>query len=283
MKLQIKGDNMSEELQMDSLAYSSRMLSWSPLGKLLLVIMVLIANISTESMIVPFVTLAIGLGLMAYSTDMRIPRIIGIALAEALVILAIGCGMISISGTSGPVIWDTNILWVHVHMTADSFNKAWLVLFRGVAGMAVMMAFATSTPIPYLSQALNQLRVPKEVSELVVLIYRYGFLLLERMEVMWNAAQCRLGFNGALTSIKSTASIAVGMFISSSAMADKAQTSLSCRNYRGYFPIYNEPARISLKWVAISLSVFIMILLIGYSTTGVVDMSSVFFGPEVHP
>ena len=273
---------MSEELQMDSLAYSSRMLSWSPLGKLLFVIVVLIANISTESMIVPFATLAIGLGLMAYSTDFRIPRIIGIALAEALVILAFGCGMISISGVSGSVIWDTNLLWVHVHMTVDSFNKAWLVLFRGVAGMAVMMAFATSTPIPYLSQALNQLRIPKEVSELVVLIYRYGFLLLERMEVMWNAAQCRLGFNGVITSLKSTASIAVGMFISSSAMSDKAQIALSCRNYRGYFPIYNEPAPISLKWVLVSLSALIMILVIGYYTTGIVDMSSVFFGPEVH-
>ncbi len=62
---------MSEQTQMDTLAYSSRMLSWAPLGKFLFVIAVLIVNIMTSSMLVPFVTLAIGLALMAYSTNSR--------------------------------------------------------------------------------------------------------------------------------------------------------------------------------------------------------------------
>ena len=62
---------MSEQTQMDALAYSSRMLGWAPLGKLLLVIVVLVINIVTDSMLVPFVTLAIGLGLMAYSTNFK--------------------------------------------------------------------------------------------------------------------------------------------------------------------------------------------------------------------
>ena len=268
----------SEESQMDTLAYSSRMLSWAPLGKLLFVIAVLIVNLITDSMLVPLVTLIIGLGLMAYSTNFRIPKLIAFALLEAMLILVIGCGMVSISGTSGAVMWDTHFLWMHIYMTVDSFNKAWLILFRGVAGMAVMMAFATSTPIPYLSQALKQIHLPTEVSELVVLIYRYGFLLLERMEVMYKAASCRRGFNGFMTSIKSTASIAVGMFISSSAMADKAQVALNCRNYRGYFPVYNTPSPMGAKWVLVSAAVFVAILLFGMYTAGWVDMAAVFFG-----
>ena len=55
---------MSEQLQMDTLAYSSRMLGWAPLGKLLFIIAALIANIITSSMIVPIFTLALGLCLM---------------------------------------------------------------------------------------------------------------------------------------------------------------------------------------------------------------------------
>ena len=269
---------MSEQSQMDTLAYSSRMLDWAPLGKLLFVIVVLVANIATSSVIVPIVTLLIGLGLMAYSTNFRIPLLVGIALLEAMVILVFGCGMVSISGTSGAVMWDTHVLWIHIHMTVDSFNKAWLILFRGVAGMAVMMAFATSTPIPYLSQALKQIHMPKEVSELVVLIYRYGFLLLERMEVMYKAASCRMGIHGLITGLKSTASIAVGMFISSSAMADKAQVALNCRNYDGYFPVYNTPSPTGAKWIAVSAITFILILAFGMYTSDWVDMAGLFFG-----
>lgn len=271
---------MSEESQMDTLAYSSRMLTWAPLGKLLFVSTVLVANLVTSSVFVPLIVLIIGLALMAYSTNFKIPFLIFLALAEAVLILIIGCGMVSISGTSGKVMWDTHILWLHVHMTVESFNKAWLILFRGVAGIAMVMAFATSTPIPYLSQALKQIRMPKEVSELVIMIYRYGFLLLERMETMYKAAACRMGFNGFIRSIKSTASIAVGIFISSSALADKAQIALSCRNYRGYFPVYNQPATAGIKWILVSVAVAAALLAFGFHTDDWVNIAALMFGEE---
>ncbi len=255
---------MSEETQMDTLAYSSRMLSWAPLGKFVFVIAILIVNIVTSSMMVPFVTLAIGLALMAYSTNFKIPFFVALALAEAVLILAIGCGMISITGDKAdPAIWDTHLLWFDIYMTSESFNKAWLVMFRGVAGMSVMMAFATSTPIPHLSYALKQVHMPREVSELIVLIYRYGFLLLERMDAMWEAAHCRMGFNGFMTTMRTTASIAVGIFTSSSNLADKAQIALDCRNYQGFFPIYNSPPRLNLRWVAVTGVAFGLIYLCG--------------------
>ncbi|MCQ2085406.1 MAG: energy-coupling factor transporter transmembrane protein EcfT [archaeon] len=269
---------MSEETQMDTLAYSSRMLYWAPLGKLLFCVLVLIANLVTESILVPFITLAIGLSMMAYSTNFKIPFFIAIALLEALAILIIGAGLISISGESGNVLWESHFLWINIYMTDDSFNKAWLVLFRGVAGMAVMMGFATSTPIPHLSQALRQVHLPVEIVELIVLIYRYGFLLLERMEIMYHAAACRMGFNGFLRSIKTTASIGVGIFISSTNMADKAQTALSCRNYKGYFPLYRAPAKTGLKWILFSALVCAAMIIFGLETEGIVNMYELFKG-----
>lgn len=270
---------MSEQMQMDTLAYSSRMLGWAPLGKLLLVIVILVANITTSSMLVPFVTLALGLVLMAYSTNFKIPFIIALAIGEAFLILVFGCGMISISGEGGgDVLWDTDILWVHVNMTVESFNRAWLILFRGVAGITVMMAFATSTPIPHLSQALRQLRIPVEVCEIVVLIYRYGFLLLERMEVMWDAASCRMGFNGFKRTMGTTAAIAMGMFVQSTNLADKAQIALDCRNYRGYFPVYNAPPKVGVKWIAVSVLAFVLIYIFGTCTEGWVNMAEIILG-----
>lgn len=270
---------MSEQLQMDTLAYSSRMVGWAPLGKLLFVIAALVANIMTQSIVLPVATLALGLALIWYSTNMRIPLIVALALAEAFLILVFGCGMVSITGDeSAPAFWETDVLWVHIHMTVDSFNKAWLILIRGVAGMALMMAFATSTPIPHLSNALRQIRIPAEIAELVVLIYRYGFLLLERMEVMWNAASCRLGFNGFKRTMSTTAAIAVGMFVQSTNMADKGQIALDCRNYRGYFPLYNAPPKTGIKWVAASVAVFAIIIILGEMTAGWVNMYSILLG-----
>ena len=273
------GSGASEHIQMDALAYSSRMLNWAPLGKLLLIIVVLIANVMTDSVVTALAVLAIGLALMAYSTNMRIPFMLGVAIGEAILILIVACGIISINGdTSQPCIWRADFLWLDLYMTADSFNQAWLVMIRAVAGITVMMAFATSTPIPHLAQALRQIRIPDEICEIVVLIYRYAFLLLERMDTMWSAANSRLGFSGFKRSMKTIASIAVGIFTSSMNMADKAQVSLECRGYRGYFPIWNRPQRAGVGWVAAAVVVFALLYVLGMYTEGVIDFAGLAFG-----
>lgn len=274
-----KASGTSEHIQMDALAYSSRMLHWPPLGKLLLVIVVLIVNIMTDSVITAFAVMALGLILMAYSTNMRIPFILAVFIAEAILILIVACGIISINGdTSQPCIWSADFLWMDFYMTADSFNQAWLVMIRAIAGITMMMAFATSTPIPHLAQALRQIRIPDEICEIVVLIYRYAFLLLERLDTMWSAASSRLGFSGFRHTMKTTASIAVGIFTSSMNLADKAQVSLECRGYRGYFPIWNRPKKAGFGWVALAVVVFVLLYVVGRYTEGVVDFAQIVFG-----
>ena len=273
------GSGASEHIQMDVLAYSSRMLNWAPLGKLLLVIVVLIANVMTDSVVTAFAVLAIGLVLMAYSTNMRTPFMLAVAIGEAILILIVACGIISINGDpSEPCIWRADFLWLDLYMTADSFNQAWLVMIRAVAGITVMMAFATSTPIPHLAQALRQIRIPDEICEIVVLIYRYAFLLLERMDTMWSAANSRLGFTGFKRSMRTIASIAVGIFTSSMNLADKAQVSLDCRGYRGYFPIWNRPRKAGVGWVAAAAAVFVLLFVLGTYTEGVIDFAGLAFG-----
>lgn len=273
------GSGASEHIQMDALAYRSRMLHWAPLGKLLLVIVVLVVNVMTQSVVTAFAVMALGLCLMAYSTNMKIPFMLGVAIGEAILILIIACGIISVNGdVSQPCIWQAKFLWMDFYMTADSFNQAWLVMIRAVAGITVMMAFATSTPIPHLSQALRQIRIPPEICEIIVLIYRYAFLLLERMDTMWSAASSRLGFSGFMRSIKTVASIAVGIFTTSMNLADKAQISLECRGYQGYFPIYRRPPKAGVKWVVVAVVVFAALYILGLHTEGVIDFASLAFG-----
>lgn len=275
----VRASGGAEHIQMDTLAYSSRMLGWAPLGKLLLVIAVLVVNVMTDSVITAFAVMAIGLVLMAYSTNMKIPFMLALAIGEAILILIVACGIISINGDHAqPCIWSADFLWLDLYMTADSFNQAWLVFIRAVAGITVMIAFATSTPIPHLSQALRQIRIPEEICEIVVLIYRYAFLLLERMDTMWSAASSRLGFSGFMRTIKTVASIAVNIFTSSMNLADKAQVSLECRGYRGYFPIYNRPPRAGVGWIAVAIIVFAALYVLGMCTEGVIDFAALAFG-----
>ena len=270
---------MSEQVQMDALAYGSRMVGWAPLGKLFFIFSLLIVGLISNSVVVPIVTFCIGVVMMFYSTNMKIPFLIGLAIGEAILIMIIGCGMISIMGSEGdPMIWEGNILWIQAHMTSVSFNNAWLFFFKAIGGVTLMLAFATSTPIPHLAHAFSKLRVPVEIIEIIVLLYRYSFLLLERMEIMWNAAKCRLGFNGLMRSVRTSAGILVGMFIVSLEMTEKSQSALECRNYRGYFPILNMPKEISFVWVVISIGLVLLLYALGTYTKDWIDFASLLLG-----
>ena len=78
--------------------------------------------------------------------------------------------------------------------------------------------------------------------------------------------------------MKTIASIAVGIFTSSMNMADKAQVSLECRGYRGYFPIWNRPQRAGVGWVAAAVAVFALLYVLGTYTEGVIDFAGLAFG-----
>ena len=262
---------------MDELAYSSRMVNWAPLGKLLLVLALLIIGLLTDSMVVPLITFAIGIFLMAYSTNMKIPLILSLAIGEAILIMIIGAGMISIMGdASEPALWDGKILWFDIHMTETSFNKAWLIFARAVAGVTLMLSFASSTPIPHLAQAFRSIHCPAEITELIVLIYRYAFLLLERFLVMLDAAQCRLGYNGAMTAMRSYGGAMAGTFIFSLELADKSEAALACRNYNGYFPVFRMPQKMSVAWVAITAALVVALYFIGQYTVDWINMTEIF-------
>ena len=57
----------------DEVVYNSRMLNWSPLGKFILVIFLLVASLLADSLVVPIVVFVIGASLLFYSTNFKIP------------------------------------------------------------------------------------------------------------------------------------------------------------------------------------------------------------------
>ncbi|WP_400208715.1 cobalt ECF transporter T component CbiQ [Candidatus Methanomassiliicoccus intestinalis] len=252
----------------DEIAYSSRMLNWSPLGKFILMIFLLIGSLLADSLVVPIVVFCIGAALLFYSTNFKIPKIIGLALAASLVTILFSCIIILFVTAGDTMLYEGTILGLGYTITDGGLRLATLILVRSIAGMTVMLSFATSTPVPYLAHAMRQIHLPKEITELVVLIYRYSFLLLEELQTMWTAASCRLGFHGLKNKVRTTSKIAVGLFIKSLDITDRAQIALQCRNFNGEFPSYRLPKNISAAWIIVPIISFILLYFLNIYTRG---------------
>lgn len=242
-------------ITMDDVAYSSPYREWSPLGKFILALSLLVSSILASTIVVPFTVFLFGLLLLFHSTRFHFPRMITFAILEGLVIFIIG-GLAIALVTSGRVIFSLDVGVFVLQFTQEGLELGLLVIMRAVAGLTVMLFFASSTPIPQFANALRQLRMPKELVELIVLIYRYSFLLLEQVETMYVAADCRLGFRGHMNKFKTTAKLAVGVFTRSLDMAERSQVALNNRSFRGEFHSFRQPTKLSVKWVMASSSVF---------------------------
>ncbi len=80
-------------------------------------------------------------------------------------------------------------------VTQQSRATAWLVLSRALGGLSCMYAISLTTPMTQLIPLLRSWRVPEIVIELMYLMYRYLFVLLDTYHQSWVAAQSRMGFD----------------------------------------------------------------------------------------
>jgi cobalt/nickel transport system permease protein len=248
-------------IAIDEMAYASPAKDWSPLGKLLLTLSLLIASLVASSIFIPMLVFVVGIVLLFYSTKMRFPRVIALLLVESMMIIIIS-GLVIAMVTAGDPLWTLSLGPLVITFTHQGVELATLVVMRAVAGVTVMLFFATSTPLPYFASAFRELRLPKEIVELTILVYRYSFLLLEQVNTMYVAAGCRLGFNGYQNKFRTTAKLAVGVFTRSLDMAERSQVALDCRCFRGEFLSYRQPVKLTVGWVGVAFLAFAILFVI---------------------
>jgi cobalt ECF transporter T component CbiQ len=187
----------------------------------------------------PIFTGIIGLSLFLYGSSLRPPGLMIKLFIYAQVFIIIGSLLFTVVMPGGMLL-EIKMLGSTITVTDAGVSFALLLYARATAAILLMFAFAVSTPVPHLSAALRKLRLPDVFVEMMVLIYRYTFLLMESAERMHLAAECRFGYAGRMRSIKTTSKLTVGVFMRSLDTAEKGQVTLQCRNYRGEFRSLSE-------------------------------------------
>jgi len=247
----------------DEMAYKSPLRAWPPLGKLLLVLALLIGSLLSPGPAIPLLVLLIGLSLLYISNRLQLPALILWACLNTLVMLLLSVAVIALL-TPGTALAQGSALGYSLTITHEGLNLALLLLVRALAGFSVLLFFASSTPIPHLFYAMRQAGLPAFLAELTVLIYRYSFMLLEQMQQMVIAADCRLGFRNPKQTMRTSAKLAACLFGRSMDFAERAQAALLCRNFRGEFMPFRMPAPLTPIWVIGSLMLLAALTLAGW-------------------
>lgn len=244
--------------ELDEMAYRSAALRWSPAGKFVFALTLLISSLLSRTLVVPLIVLLLGTFLLGYSVRFRFPKVIGIIILEGLGIILLG-GMIIAAVTPGETVMALDLILLKITFSDAGVAMASLVTLRAMAGISVMLFFATSTPIPHFADMLVRFKAPKEFAELMVLVYRYTFMLMDEAGRMHLAAQCRLGFRGKMNALRTYAKMMTGMFIRSIETAERSNVGMQCRNYQNGIGMLRRPKGISLSWMVLSAASFLVL------------------------
>lgn len=117
------------------------------------------------------------------------------------------------------------------------------MFFKVMGSLSCLYFISLTTPMIDVISVLSKLKVPSFLIELISLVYRFIFIILETSEMMFISQSSRLGYRDIRTSYKSLGALASTLFIRSFKRANDLYTALEARGYNGELRVIEEKVR----------------------------------------
>lgn len=148
-----------------------------------------------------------------------------------------------------------------IGVTAASLAEAGRVLAVSLASVAGALFLALTTPVVDLTDQLRRWGVPGLAVELMTLVYRFVFVLVETAADMYVAQDARLGYSSWRRALRSAGILVSNLYLRSQAHAGAIFTALEARGYTGELRVLAVRARWSARrLVLIGAAEFVLLL-----------------------
>ncbi len=258
-----QGHNHGKEVRtidtIDYYAYASRMRGWNPQFKAVTAVASLLfcigANDRKVSVLVLLTMAAItvftgGVPWKNYMALLKIP----------LAFLLLGTAAIVVDLSSVPhgrVL--ISVHGVYLYLTEGGPELALGLILKALAALSAMYMLVLSTPASEIICVFRKLHVPKIILELMNMIYRFIFVMMDTQSYMKQAAESRLGYCDFRTSCRSFGSTAGNLFVVSLKKANTYYDALTARCYDGELLFLEEEKKVK-GWQIWTAAGYFMVL-----------------------
>ncbi|SHM10989.1 cobalt/nickel transport system permease protein [Anaerosporobacter mobilis DSM 15930] len=245
-------------IMMDKWAYSSKLRERNPYSKLLfgvgnLLICVLCrSNVVSLCIFLIMLALVVLIGKMPFRAYLRLLCIPLIFLVISTITVIFEVGHVE----SAKIL--VSLAGGHIYMTKWSLTRGIQLFLSSFASVTCLYFLAVTTPVIDMIQVLRSLHLPKIVIELMYLIYRFIFLLLETGNAIVVAQDCRLGYKDRKTSVQSTSKMAAVLFVRAYQKADALFCSMESRGYDGDLCVLSTIERPRVPEVIVMLAITLL-------------------------
>ncbi|NLV85815.1 MAG: cobalt ECF transporter T component CbiQ [Clostridiales bacterium] len=242
-------------ISIDLYAQKSRLCHWHSGAKLIFCLVCAFISVWAKNIYVPvfifcamsFLTLALGKTPVSYYLSLLTVPAVFILLSALAIIIEISPipeGVLCLPAGS-----------FYLCVTKANQEKAAGIMLSAFGAVSCLYMLSLSTPIYRIFEALRKMRLPFVVIELMYLIYRYLFILLETHQNMVYSAASRLGYRSPVTSLKTMLNTSFNLFFTSLRRASGMYDAMEARCYDGEIRFLMEDESFDMAQVFVFLSV----------------------------
>jgi cobalt/nickel transport system permease protein len=210
-----------------------------PRVKLVIALVVLVAVLTAERIVLPLFVFGICLATVVV---LRIPaRLIAARLAAPLSIVAVLVVIQTFVTGTTPLFTIALGGWQFT-AKAEGLRQGAFLGSRVLGAVSVVFLLSIVTPAHRIFQALRWFRSSRNWLEIAILMYRYIFVLMDRVSDLAAAQRLRLGYTARGRAMRSFTALAGATIIHSLEQSQRTHNAMRLRGYRGTMPFGPLPA-----------------------------------------
>lgn len=246
----------------DLYAYSSKMRNINPKFKIVFAVLSLILCILANNIYVSlFISITMGI-ITIYMGGVKFHDYISL-LTIPIAFMIMGSIAIAVGFSTKPLgQYNLNLHLFYMYTSNENIIRALEVIMKALGAVSALYMMTLSTNASEIISTLRNIHIPKIIIELMNLIYRFIFILIDVQCKMKNSAQSRLGYVDFKTSCYSFGSTAGNLLIVSMKKANAYYDAMVSRCYDGKMNFLEEEKKIKAKHIIGALAYFACVIIV---------------------
>ncbi|MDO5409171.1 MAG: cobalt ECF transporter T component CbiQ [Lachnospiraceae bacterium] len=251
-----------DTFSIDQCAFQSGLSHVNPGFKAAFSIITLIFVLSADKLLISLLVFAAmyyltvvkgGLSAHRYLSYLTIPMLFAFA-----AVLAVALGF----STKALGEYRIHLFFFYIYTSRAELWYGLCLLCRVFSAVSCLYFLSLSTPVNEIICVLQDCHLPTLITELMNMIYRFIFILMEVQQKMSVSARSRLGYSGTRTSLRTFGNIGANLFILSMKKANRYYDALLSRCYDGQLNFLTEEKPFDKKLLIYALLYFIALAVI---------------------
>ncbi|MEG0014461.1 MAG: cobalt ECF transporter T component CbiQ [Cellulosilyticaceae bacterium] len=247
----------------DKYAYYSQLRFINPQQKVLFVLITLGICLFADSILL-FVVITLFMGYLTVCKG-KTPLLLFcklMCIPLTFLVLSIIAVIFQITKQEELLIYSFSLGSIHIGVTTASLLSGKILFFKVLASVSCLYTLCLSTPMTDIFMVLEHIKCPSFLIEIMSLIYRFIFILIDTAYTMQNAQASRLGYRSFRTSLKSLGLLFSTLLIRSLKINDNLYIALESRGYHNNLKVLNDTAYYTISYFKILGTTLLFIILL---------------------